>query len=61
MYALSIAIDNNWDVKELLKDKIDEVYKRYLIKMIKGLYVHIPFLIVFAVIAILPETIFVFS
>ncbi|MDI9541200.1 MAG: MazG-like family protein [Bacillota bacterium] len=32
MYALSIAIDNNWDVKELLKDKIDEVYKRYLIK-----------------------------
>ncbi len=29
LYALSIAIDNNWDVKELLKDKIEDVYKRY--------------------------------
>ncbi|MGI6509464.1 MAG: MazG-like family protein [Erysipelotrichaceae bacterium] len=32
MYALSIAIDNNWDVEELLKDKIEDVYKRYSIK-----------------------------
>lgn len=30
MYALSIAIDNNWDVEELLKEKIENVYKRYL-------------------------------
>lgn len=30
MYALSIAIDNNWDVEELLKEKIEDVYKRYL-------------------------------
>lgn len=32
MYALSIAIDNNWDVEELLKNKIEDVYKRYSIK-----------------------------
>ncbi len=29
MYALSIAIDNEWDIEELLKDKIEDVYKRY--------------------------------
>ncbi|HPW54014.1 MAG TPA: MazG-like family protein [Erysipelotrichaceae bacterium] len=29
MYALSIAIDNNWDVQQLLKEKIADVYKRY--------------------------------
>ncbi|MGI6608745.1 MAG: MazG-like family protein [Erysipelotrichaceae bacterium] len=32
MYALSIAIDNDWDIEEILKNKIDDVYKRYFIE-----------------------------
>ncbi|MGN1398847.1 MAG: MazG-like family protein [Erysipelotrichaceae bacterium] len=29
MYALSIAIDQNWDVKTLIEEKMVDVYKRY--------------------------------
>lgn len=29
MYALSIAIDEGWDVKQLIEDKIKNVYTRY--------------------------------
>ncbi len=29
MYALAIAIDQNWDVKNLIEEKISDVYRRY--------------------------------
>lgn len=29
MYALSIAIDEGWDVRELLEEKMKDVYERY--------------------------------
>ncbi|MDO4377694.1 MAG: MazG nucleotide pyrophosphohydrolase domain-containing protein [Erysipelotrichia bacterium] len=29
MYALSIAIDQKWDVEQLISEKIKDVYKRY--------------------------------
>jgi len=29
MYALSIAIDQGWDVKDLIQEKIENVYMRY--------------------------------
>lgn len=29
MYALAIAIDQNWDVKDLIAEKISDVYRRY--------------------------------
>lgn len=29
MYAVAIAIDNNWDVTEIVKQKIKEVYLKY--------------------------------
>ncbi len=29
MYALSIAIDEGWDVKQLIEEKIENVYMRY--------------------------------
>jgi len=30
MYALSICIDQGWDVKEIISEKMEEVYQRYL-------------------------------
>ena len=29
MYALSICIDEKWDVRELIREKIENVYLRY--------------------------------
>ena len=29
MYSLSIAIDQGWDVKEMIEEKMIDVYKRY--------------------------------
>ena len=29
MYALSICIDNGWDVETIIRNKIDNVYERY--------------------------------
>ena len=29
MYALSICIDKNWDVEELIREKIENVNQRY--------------------------------
>ena len=29
MYSLSIAIDQSWDVKEMIEEKMIDVYKRY--------------------------------
>lgn len=29
MYALSIAIDQKWDIKQLIEEKMNDVYARY--------------------------------